>query len=64
LAIEDQKGLDKGFTIKEIVNNLSQKYIDMKSVGCMTPEAVRNPLTNRILSLPMNEGSIIRPISE
>jgi hypothetical protein len=56
-AIAKQKqSLERGFTIKDIVNNLSQKYIGMKEMSCMTPEALRNPLTKRMFTLPMNES--------
>lgn len=56
LSIEQQANYNGNLTIKDIMNNLSQKYIDSKGVGLMTPEALRNPLTRKMLCTPMKEG--------
>ena len=38
------------------MNNLSQKYIESKDKGIITPEALRNPLTRKMLTSVMKEG--------
>lgn len=47
---------DSQVTIKDIVNNISQKYIETKSVECMTFAAIRDPLTSEVWYSPLDES--------
>ena len=44
-------------TIKDIVNNISKKYIETKDKSCMTPKAELDPLTQAIWTTPMSQGN-------
>ena len=53
---QDSKNYQANLTIKDIMTNLSKKYIDTNDIAIMTPEALRNPLTHKMLTTSMIEG--------
>lgn len=46
-------------TIKDIVNNISKKYIESKDAECITVLAEREPLTQHIWTTPLDQGITI-----
>ena len=52
--MEQDSERERSFTIKDIVNNLSRKYIKNNDFASMTPHALRNPITQEMLETSLN----------
>lgn len=49
--------IERNLTIKDILLNLTDKYIKTKEFSCMTPNALSNPITNKMLNTSMQSSN-------
>ena len=47
---------ERNLTIKDIMNNLTNKFIQTSEVSCMTPQALSHPITPEMLNTFIDEG--------